>query len=171
MERNYSRSTMDLVGDLKCGLRVETAVSTCLLKLTAAAHTPFNIYGRVKILHLFIEAITQWAAAGGTILFNYISTDPVIGVKPLSDASASVTGLARGLRVVYLGGAVASIPVITATAGISDVICENPQIVGIKGGYGTIGYENTGAAVGTGTMQAVICYAPMSEGSYITAAW
>lgn len=169
MERNYNRSTMDLIGDLKCGLRVETAVVNCLTRLTAASHTPFNIYGRVKILQLFIEAITVWGNQAGTILFNYISTDPVIGVRPLSGASAAVTLLAQGLRVVYIGGVVASLPVITATAGISDVICVNPQIVGIKGGYGTIGYQNTGAAVLTGTMQATICYAPMSEGSYITA--
>jgi hypothetical protein len=171
MERNYSRSTMDLVGDLKCGLRVDTPVSTCLLKLTAASHTPFNIYGRVKILHLFIEAITAWGAQAGTLLFNYISTSPVINVRPLSGASAVVTSLAQGLRVVYIGGAVASLPVITATAGVSDVICEKPQIVGIKGGYGTIGYQNSGDAVTSGTMQVTICYAPMSEGSYIETAW
>lgn len=171
MERNYSRSTMDLVGDLKCGLRVDTPVSTCFLKLTAASHVPFNIYGRVKILHLFIEAITVWGDQAGTILFNYISTSPGIAVRPISGACAAVNLLAQGLRVVYIGGAVASFPVITATAGISGVICTNPQIVGIRGGYGTIGYQNTGAAVLTGTMQVTICYAPMSEGSYIESAW
>ena len=168
MERNYNRSTMNHIGDLLCGLRVDTAVVACLTYLTAASFTPFNIFGRVKILHLFIEAITVWGAQAGTIIFNYISTDPVIAVRPLSGASAVVTSLARGLRVVYIGGAVASLPVLTATAGISDVICEAPQIVGIKGGYGTIGYQNSGAAVTSGTMQVTICYVPMDEGSHIT---
>ena len=103
------------------------------------------------------------------LIFNYISLTPAVGAQNLNAASGAVTNLARGLRVVFVGGAVATVAVITATAGVSDVICEAPHVVGIKGGNGTIGYENTGAAVTSGTMQATVCYTPMDEGSNMSA--
>jgi len=172
MERNYNRSTMNHIADVHCGVRLDTGVVTCLARMTSASHNPFNIFGRVRINHLFIEAITIWGAQAGTVLFNHDAIDPATAVKPLSGACASVVGqLAEGLRIVFVGGAVATAAVITATAGISDVICESPHVVGTKGGYGYVGYQNTGAAVTSGTMQVTICYAPMDEGSYMTANW
>ena len=171
MEREYNRSAMNHIADLHCGVRVDTEVVPCLTYLTAVAHTPFNIYGRVKIQHLFIEAITAWGAQAGTILFNYDSVDPAIAAQGLSIACGAVTSLARGLRVMFVGGVVGTAAVITATAGVSDVICEAPHIVGVRGGYGYIGYENTGAAVTSGTMQVSVCYAPMEDGAHMTANW
>lgn len=171
MEREYTRTTMNHIADLHCGVRLETQVVDCLTYLTVALHQPFNIYGRVKINHLFIEAITVWGAQVGEINFHYDSIDPALAAQDLSGVSASVSGLARGLRVMFVGGAVATAAVITATAGVSDVICEVPHIVGVKGGYGYIGYEVTAAAVTSGTMQVTVCYAPMDDGSHLTANW
>ena len=171
MERNYNRSTMNHIADVQCGVRLDTAVVNCLARLTAAEHTPFNLFGRVKIQHFFIEAITAWGDQAGTILFNHDAISPATATKPLSAACGAVNLLAQGLRVMFVGGVVATAAVITATAGISDVICESPHIVGVKGGYGYVGYENSGAAVLTGTMQVTICYVPMEEGAYMTANW
>lgn len=171
MEREYARTTMNHIADIHCGVRLETQVVTCLARMTAAAHTPFNIYGRVKINQLFIEAITAWGAQAGTILFNYDAIVPALAAQNLSAVCGVVTNLARGLRVVFVGGAVATAAVITATAGVSDVICEAPHIVGVRDGYGYIGYENTGAAVTSGTMQVTICYTPMDLGSHMSANW
>ena len=171
MEREYSRETMNHIADLHCGIRVDTGVVACATYLTKAAHTPFNLTGRVKINHLFIEAITVWGAQAGEINFNYQSLDPVIAAQELADSCASVTGLAQGLRVMFVGGVVATLNVITATAGISDVICEAPHIVGVRGGNGYIGYENTGDAMTSGTMQVTVCYTPMEDGAYLLANW
>ncbi len=169
MEREYARTTMNHIADIHVGVRLETEVVTCNARLTSAAHAPFNIYGRVKINQMFIEAITVWGAQAGTILFNYISLTPAVGAQGLSVASGVVTSLAQGLRVVFVGGAVGTAAVITATAGVSDVICEAPHIIGIQGGNGTIGYQNSGAAVTSGTMQVTVCYTPMDEGSNMSA--
>ncbi len=171
MEREYARTTMNHIADIHVGIRLETQVVTCLARLTAALHQPFNIYGRVKINQLFIEAITVWGGQAGTINFHYDAIDPALAEQDLSGVSAAVTALARGLRVVFVGGAVATAAVITATAGVSDVICEAPHIVGVRGGYGYIGYENTGAAVTSGTMQVTVCYTPMDLGSNMSANW
>lgn len=169
MEREYSRETMNHIADIHVGVRVDTQVVTCLARMTAALHQPFNIFGRVKINQFFIEAITVWGAQAGTINFHYDSISPALAEQDLSAASAAVTNLAQGLRVVFVGGAVATAAVITATAGVSDVICESPHVVGVKGGQGYLGYENSGAAVITGTMQVTICYTPMDEGSFVSA--
>ena len=168
--RRYNESVQKHITDLICGLQVDTAVVDCLTYLKAASYTPFNIFGRVKINHLFIEAITTFGAQGGEVLFNYISTSPGIGAQGLSTACASVTGLDRGLRIMFVGGAVGA-AVITATDCISDVICEAPHIVGVKDGYGTIGYQNSAVAVTSGTMQVSVFYTPMDDGSYMTPNW
>ena len=171
MEREYSRSTMNHIADINYGVRLDTGVVACATYLTAAAHTPFNLVGRVKINHLFIEAITAWGAQGGTILFNYDAITPAIAAQGLSIASADVSALAQGLRVMFVGGVVGTAAVITATAGVSDVICEAPHIVGVRAGTGYIGYENTGTAMTSGTMQVTVCYTPMEDGAYLSANW
>ena len=171
MEREYSRTTMNHIADIHVGVRLETQVVVCNTYLTAAAHTPFNYTGRIKINQLFIEAITAWGAQAGTILFNYDSEVPAVAAQGLSIASASVSALARGLRVVFVGGVVGTAAVITATAGVSDVICEAPHVVGTPDGSRFIGYENTGAAVTSGTMQVTVCYTPMSDGANMSANW
>ena len=171
MEREYSRDTMNIIADGHVGVRVDTKVVACATYLTAAAHTPFNLVGRVKINHFFIEAMTVWGAQAGTILFNYDAITPAIAAQGLSIASGVVTSLAQGLRVVFVGGVVGTAAVITATAGVSDVICEAPHIVGVRAGTAYVGYENTGAAVTSGTMQVTICYTPMEDGAHMSANW
>ena len=173
MERNYQRTTMNMIADIHVGVRVDTQVVNCLTYLTAALHQPFNISGRVRINQFFIEAITAWGAQAGTINFLYDAIAPAVAEQDLSGASGAVTGLARGLRVVFRGGAVATAAAITSTAGVSDTVCNNDtaHVVGVRGGTGYLGYENSGAAVITGTMQVTICYAPMEDGAFVTANW
>ena len=112
-----------------------------------------------------------WYSSAGASLFqyNFTSTTPAIGVQPMNAVSASIAALAQGLRCVWIGGAVASVMVITATAGISDVICVNPQIIGTANGIGSIGFVTSVADAVSGTHQHVLHYIPMDDGAYAVA--
>lgn len=167
--RNYSPSTIEVIGDMKNGLMVETSVLANLTYLHQDQWEIFNVYGRIIVWQLFLEAITQASANATTVQFNFTSTVPVIAVQPMCTASASISGLAQGLRVVWVGGAVATAAVITATAGISDVICTSPHIIGTREGVGTIGFVTAGADQASGTSRFAILYTPLDAGSYVTA--
>jgi len=169
MQREYTRSTMNTIADGHAGVRVETQVLDCATYLTSAAHQPFSYIGRIRINHFFIEAITTWGANAGQVRFLYNSEDPAVATQALCVKCASVTGLDRGLRVMYVGGVVGTSAVITATDCISDVICESPVIVGVRTGSGFLEYENEDTAVASGTMKVTLCYSPMSDGAKVTA--
>jgi hypothetical protein len=166
---NYNPSTQDRIGDLITGMRVDTAVLANLTYLHQDQHEAFNVYGRVMVLQLFWEAITVNGAGATLFQYNFTSTTPAVGVQPMGAVSASIATLAQGLRCVWLGGAVATAHVITASAGISDVICVEPQIIGTKDGVGTIGFLTTTADAVSGTHQHSVYYIPMSDGAYIEA--
>jgi hypothetical protein len=169
MPRNYSPSTIEVVGDLQVGLRVETSVLNNLSYFHRDQWEYFKVYGRIMVLQLFIEAITVNGAGATQLLFNFTSSSPVIAVQPMCAKCASIAALAQGGRIVWVGGAVATAAVITATAGISDVICNSPHIIGTKGGTGTIGILTSDADAASGTHQGVLCYAPLSDGAYAEA--
>ena len=166
---NYSPSTQDRIGDLIAGMRVDTAVLANVTYLHQDQWEAFNVYGRIMVLNLFWEAITVNGAGATLFQYNFTSTTPAVGVQPMGAASASIAALAQGLRCVWVGGAVATAHVITATAGISDVICVNPHIVGTKDGVGSIGFVTTVADAVSGTHQHSLFYVPMSEGAYAEA--
>jgi len=176
MSRNYSPSTIDVVGDLINGLRVETGVFAAATYINHVTHTGqweiFKVYGRVRLMQLFIEAITVFGAGAAVVSFTFTSSTPVIAVQEISDACASIATLPQGGRIVWLGGAVATPAVITvaATGGVSDVIAPSDgQIVGTKDGVGYIGMLTATATLASGTAQAVCCWAPLSDGAYVEA--
>ncbi len=164
----YAESEKLRIADQVTGLRVDTAVLANLTYWHQDQWEIFNVFGRIKVLQLFAEAITVNGAGATLLRFNFTSTVPVVAVQPISAVSISIATLAQGLRIVWIGGAIASTPVITATAGISDVINAAPQILGTKGGTATIGFITSIADAASGTHQWSIFYVPMSDGAYVS---
>ena len=177
MGNAYSYSTIDSIGDLTNGLHVETTVYDVVASWKGTVPVQleiFNIFGRILVLQLFIEMVTQ-ATGGATILqFNATWTDPAAAtIEPISNEAATVENLAAGSRLVWKGGAIATVPVSTVLAGggISDDIAATRQILGCVDGTGSIGTVPSIADMTAGTAQANIFYAPMSKGAYVTAAF
>jgi len=165
---NYSYSTIARIGDLVNGIRVSTGTLAAVTYINQAQHELFNIYGRIKIHELFSEITVVLGAQGALVQYNFTSTTPAIGVQPLCAVSASVASLAVGERIAWIGGAVGTAAVLTATPGITDV-ARTSQIVGTAGGVGTLGILSTTASVTSGSFIASIFYTPMSDGAYVTA--
>ena len=177
MSRNYSQSNIDVVGDVVNGLHVETSTYNVATYWDGAGGPAqlelFNVYGRILLLNLFCE-MTVIQGGGATLLqFNATFSTPAATVEPISGASASVAGLAVGSRVVWQGGDITSAPIVTVVAfgGISDIFPVARQIIGSVGGVGTIGHVPSVADSVSGTAQANLFYAPMSDDAYVTAAF
>ena len=170
MPRNYSPSTIEVVGDLQNGLRVDTAILSAAdyLKTGPTQTEIFNVYGRIRIHSLFGEVTTVLANNACVLYYTFTSSSPVIAVGPLCAASGSLAQLAVGERIMWVGGAVATAAVLTATPAISD-INPTPQIVGTVSGVGTIGINTATATVATGAVQFSLFYTPMSDGAYASA--
>jgi hypothetical protein len=166
---NYNPSTIARIGDLINGVRVSTSALAAETYFHQNQTEIFNVYGRVRIHLLFGEVTEAISNNVATVLYNFTSSDPVIAVQPLSAASASVAQLAVGERIMWVGGAVATAVVLTATPGISDINAA-PQIVGTDGGTGTIGIKAEAADCTDGTVKFTVCYTPLSDGAYISAA-
>ena len=172
MERNYSRSTMNTVEDLFVGIRVETeilAAATYLVDTTAETQL-FNVFGRIKVNQLFMEVTILLDNKANEVYFTFTQATPPIGMQAINGTPVGgVPQLAKGLRLVYIGGVVAGLGVITATAGISDVICGSPQILGTVEGVSTLGILTNGAPMTFGAVKFVLCYSAMSDGAYCEA--
>jgi hypothetical protein len=166
---NYAPSTRARIADLITGMRVETSVLANVTYLHQDQWEAFNVYGRIMVLQLYFEAITVNGAGASLFQYNFTSSSPAIGVQPMGAVSASIATLAQGLRCVWVGGAVSTAHVITATAGISDVVCNSPQIIGTADGTGTIGFVTSVADAVSGTHQHVLHYIPMDDGAYVSA--
>jgi hypothetical protein len=171
----YTPSTIDVIGDMVNGLRVDTSVFNTVSYLykdgtTVGQFELFNVYGRILVLQLFIEAITTFGAGAARTLFNATWTTPVVAVQPMCSKCDSVAALPRGCRITFVGGIVATAAVITvATPGaVSDVTNIKPHIIGMKSGIGTIGMLTTDANSASGTAQASLFYVPLSDGAYCT---
>ncbi len=176
MSRNYAPSTIDVIGDLHCGLRSETGVFAAATYINHTTHTGqwelFKVNGRILLKHLFIEAITVFGAGAAVVSFTFTSATPVIAVQEICDACASIAALPRGGRIVWPGGIVATLATITvaATGGVSDYTPPgNPHYIGTKDGVGYIGMLTATATLASGTAQAVCCWAPLSDGAYVEA--
>jgi hypothetical protein len=172
---NYSPSTRSRVADIVRGLQVKTSVFINHSYFHQQQAEFFNVFGRIMLMQLFVEFITATGTGGTFLQFNYTSTTPTIGVQPISGASGSIASLFRGGRVVWQGGAVATVAVVTVSSvtlsGISDFISVKPQIIGLVGGIGTIGILTSNddpqdSAVPTS--QVFLNYVPMSPGAYVT---
>ena len=168
---NYNPSTIARIGDLVNGIRVDTSsLAAATYLLTGPTQTEiFNVYGRIKIHELFGEVATAAFSNHACVLYyTYTSTSPVISVAALSAASASLAQLAIGERIAWIGGAVATATVLTATPGITDV-ARTPQIVGVESGVATLGINTATASItGLATVKFSIFYTPMSDGAYVT---
>ena len=167
---HYAQDTIEKCGDMVAGLRVDTGFLSGLTYWTIGGQTEyFNVFGVIKVLNMYIEQIVIDGAPGATLLqWNMTSTTPVIAVQPLSGLTVTLATLVQGGRVIWLGGAVATLPILTFAGGITDFSCASPQILGTEGGVATIGVETTIAAASAGTHQVSIFYMPMSDGAYVT---
>lgn len=173
---NYSASTIQVIGDIMNGIRVDTSVLANATYLLGAANTQteiFNVYGRVKIHNLFLEVTVVCSNDATQVLFNYTSTTPTIAVQPLCAKCATIAQLAVGERIYWVGGAVATAAVLTATPGISDINV-TPQVIGSvtaagTNAVGTIGILASDASQASGSVRGSIWYTPMSDGAYISA--
>ena len=88
----------------------------------------------------------------------------------MGGASGSISGLGQGQRVVHVGGAVATAAILTDSAGLTDVSCVTPHIVGGYGFVGTIGIAAAAADQASGSFRAMLHYLPYSDGAYARAA-
>lgn len=167
---HYEPDTIEKIGDQVAGYQVHTGDLSGLTYWGIGTQTEiFNVYGVVKVLNLFAEQLVIDGAPGATLLqFNSTSTVPVVALQAISGLTVTLATLVVGSRICWLGDVVATIPVLTASGGISDFSCVVPQIIGAVGGIGTIGTETTIAAASAGTHRWSIFYLPMTEGSYVT---
>ena len=173
---NYGPSTIARIGDLVNGIRVDTSVlSAATYLLTGNNQTEiFNIYGRIKLHNLFGEVTTVLDNQATTLYYNATWTTPTIAVGAISGASGSLAQLAVGEKISWLGGAVATAVVLTATPGIADINV-TPHILGgvttAGANYvGTIGILTAAASMTSGAVRFTCFYTPMSDGAYVTAA-
>jgi hypothetical protein len=103
-------------------------------------------------------------------LFNWTSSDPVIGQKPFTTISTDdFANSDVGDRMTFVGGALTGVATLSATECISDEHCADPIMIGLESGTGTIGIDTVVAAA-SGTGYFSIHYVPMSDGAYVTAA-
>ena len=177
MGRNYSPSTREVIGDLVCGMHVQTTASVLVAaNFTDTAQTElFTIVGRIGIKQLFIEIEADADANATQVLFNVTFTSPVIAVNALCAKCASIASLGALSRIVYVGGVVATAAIITDSAGLTDV--ETAGKMHIVGGSvagvnsaGTIGMLGDDATqAGTIAATAHLFYVPMSNGAYAEA--
>ena len=58
---NYAPSTRARIADLMVGMRVETGTFSCLTYLHQDQWEIFNVFGRIQILNLFCEIVTDFA--------------------------------------------------------------------------------------------------------------
>jgi len=165
---SYSPSTIARIGDLVNGIRVTTVALAGETYLEGTQHELFTVHGRIKIHELFSEVTEIFSNNAALVQYNFTSSSPVIAVQPLCAVSISVAQLAVGERITWVGGAVGTAAVLTATAGITDVN-RTSQIVGTDGGVATIGILNTIANLTDGTFKTSIFYTPMSDGAYVEA--
>lgn len=177
---NYAPSTIARIGDMINGLHVETTGGVLVAAnfATGGIDTDlFNIYGRIKIMELFIELTAAADANATQVLFYTTFTTPVIAQNVMCAKCASIASLGAYGRIVYVGGAVATAAIITDSAGLTDV--ETAGKHSILGGrsaagvntVGVIGMTSSDASqAATIAATAHIFYAPMSPGAYVSAA-
>jgi len=133
----------------------------------------------IMVLQLFIELTATADANATTMQFNCTFTTPAIGVNAMNAACAAINGLGPHTRITWLGNIVATISVLTDSAGLTDSVAAgplgSPQILGGETAAGA----NTAGTIGVlggGVSQAAtisatghLYYIPMSNGAYAEA--
>jgi len=144
---------------------------------TATTQTElFTIVGCIAVKMLYIE-LTSAADANATVVkYRATFTTPGIAVADMCGNSGSIANLAAHRKIVWVGGAVDTAAVLTASAGINDV--EAAGKLHILGGetaagantVGTIGMlASTASQAGTITATAHLFYIGLSDGAYAEA--
>ncbi len=168
---NYAPSTRARISDLITGMRVDTAVllaNSYMITGPTATEAIFNVYGRIKVMHLFFEVITTLSGQATVLYYTYTSATPAETVQPISSVGASMSGAVRGIRYSCIGITVGQATLIDAQAGISPVIMKEKMILGAFEGVGTIGINTATATIATGTVRFSLFYVPVSDGAYAT---
>ena len=167
---NYNASTRGRIGDITRGVHVQTGI---LQNTLIFDHSPdlavaiFNVYGRIRIVGLNIEAVTAFAGDLSLVKWEFQSTTPVIAAANISAASLSVASIPIGARIMWRGTAVATAPDVSATQASIAVVTDWMD-VGLTGGIGVINSNCTIATQASGTCQQNLYYFPISEGAYAT---
>ena len=153
-------------------MRVDTGIldaATYLLTGPTATEDIFNVYGRIKVMQLFMEVITVLDAQATVMFYTYTSDTPAETVQPISAVSATMTGMIRGERHICIGTTVGTACVVDSVApGISQLIMKEKLILGANGGSGNIGINTATASMTSGTIRFSLFYVPMSDGAYAT---
>ena len=175
---NYAPSTRARIADLITGMHVKTtdAVLGTSVFTNAAQTEIFTVVGRIAIVQLFLEITGTFDANATTVAFNCTWTTPAIAVNEMQADCGSLASLTQGVRVMFVGGVVATGLIITDSAGLTDV--ESAGKLHIIGGetaagvnyIGSIGML-TAAATQATTASATghLFYYPMSAGAYAVA--
>jgi len=170
-----NKSTTEAVGDLHRGLVVETGnvlATTCWESTDSL--TIFTVYGTILLLELFGQITVDMAGAAQPN-YSYTGTTPAIAITDISAVSASIAALVIGNRVVWPGGTVAGVTLISGNAYLSPGATGVPFILGgvSSAGVKFVGTIQADGSVASATAGAAIftcAYVPMSPGSYVTAA-
>lgn len=166
--RNIYGRILDEVADNLNGLMVETGTMLHTTYMIQTQQEIFNVYGRIRVINLFGEVVVACSATATTLKFNATWATPVIAVADMSAASGSISAKVAGTRIVLIGGAVATAALVDAGPGITASTI--PMVIGLKSGIGTIGILTATANQTSGSSKFVICYVPLSDGAYVTAA-
>lgn len=170
---SYHPKTREAIADMVAGIRVQTgqvAATVLLDHDPALAVSLFTVRGAVLLTQLYVEVETVLSADAADLKFCVTFTTPVIAENDMCAASASLSGAVAGLRCVWVGGAVATAAVVTDSAGLSDVICVSPHIVGGSGFVGAIKSKAGTATCTSGALRAYCHYVPMTSDGLIVAA-
>ena len=171
-----NKTTVEAVGDLHRGLLVETGIVLATTCWEIADHLAiFNVYGRILLLELYGEITTDMAGAAQPNFSHTGITPASVGITDICAVSASIAALNVGNRVVWPGGTVAGVLLISGNEYMS------PGATGvgfILGGVTDAGVSFVGAIWADGSIAAATAgavrfscvYAPMSDGAYVTAA-
>jgi predicted pyridoxine 5'-phosphate oxidase superfamily flavin-nucleotide-binding protein len=167
---NYNLSARERIADINRGLVVTTPVMENTTAMPGNADVDlFNVYGRIRILTLDIEAITAWSNDATTLKFTFDPSNPAIAAIDISAASASVAQVPVGKRVRLVGTALNTAVAIDANATVSLQAAAYIE-VGCYDGVGAIGVTSAAAAQTSGTSKAMITYVPLTEGAYVESA-
>ncbi len=161
----YSPSTIAKIGDLnpKRGIVCRTSVvnNTDTFKTTAV--NIFKITGKIRIVSLDHEAITEFGAQASVPRWQFVSTTPVVALTNISAASASNSALGLGARVVFQGTALNTAPAIDAAIGITPKPA-NAMDIGSEGGVLHLA-QDSDVAQTSGTAVYTLCYLPLTDGA------
>jgi hypothetical protein len=162
---NYSPSTISRVGDLnpKRGIVCRTSVVANTSVFLATAVNIFKITGKIRIVSLDYEAITEFSATSSVPRWQFVSTTPAVALTNISAASADNTGMALGTRVVFQGTALNTAPEIDAAIGITPKPA-NMMDVGSEGGVLHLALDSDVAQT-SGTSVFTLCYLPLTSGA------